>query len=100
MGVYSRKKINNYLFVIDSTHKLEVALIDLGYIKILNANYFGNHETYSFEQQASFKLPEDFNDLSQRIDKKQEGFRLGYEQVYEGDVLKTSFDILITQSNG
>lgn len=75
-------------------------MIDLGYIKILNTNYFGNDETYSFEEQVRFKLPEDFNDLSEKINKKQENFRLVYDQVYEGDVLKSSFDILITRSDG
>lgn len=75
-------------------------MIDLGYIKILNTNYFGNDETYSFEEQVRFKLPEDFNDLSEKINKKQENFRLVYDQAYEGDVLKSSFDILITRSDG
>ncbi len=58
-----------------------MALIDLGYIKILNTNYFGNNETYSFEEQASFILPENFNDLSNKINKTQENFRLIYDQV-------------------
>lgn len=75
-------------------------MIDLGYIKILNTNYFGNDETYSFEEQVRFKLPEDFNDLSEKINKKQENFRLVYDQAYEGDVLKSNFDILITRSDG
>ena len=75
-------------------------MIDLGYIKILNTNYFGNDETYSFEEQVSFQLPEDFNDLSNKINKNQEKFRLVYDQVFEGDVLKTSFDILITRFDG
>jgi hypothetical protein len=79
--LYSRKKINNFLFIIDNIHKLEVALIDLGYIKILNTNYFGNNETYSFEEQVSFILPENFNDLSNKINKTQENFRLIYDQV-------------------
>lgn len=100
MILFSRKKINNFLFIVDNTHKIEVALIDLGYIKILNTNYFGNDETYSFEEQVSFKLPEDFNDLSNKINKTQAKFRLVYDQVYEGDVLKTSFDILIHRADG
>lgn len=45
----SRKKINNYLVHVDNQHKIEIALIDLGYIKILNANYYAGAETFSFE---------------------------------------------------
>lgn len=34
--------------MVDNTHKIEIALIDLGYIQMVNANYFAEDQTFSF----------------------------------------------------
>lgn len=65
--------------MIDNLHKVEIALIDLGYIKVLNVNYFRQDETISFEEKVNFKLPESFNDHTHKIDKNSSNFRLIYE---------------------
>ena len=75
----SRKKINNYLVHVDNEHKIEIALIDLGYIKIINANYYAGAETFSFEEQVSYKLPEDFNDYSNSVSKVNKNFRFVFD---------------------
>ena len=54
----------------ENGHKVEVALVDLGYVSVVQANYFFQEHTYSFEKQVSFTLPENFNDQTLQINDK------------------------------
>jgi hypothetical protein len=90
---------------VDNEHKIEIALIDLGYIKILNANYFAGSETYSFEEQLGFTLPENFKDYSSKINKTNPNFRLVFDnrEIVAADgsrAVQTDFDILIKRKDG
>jgi hypothetical protein len=64
--------------MVDGVHKIEIALIDLGYVKVLNANYFAEDETYSFEEKVGFKLNERFDDFSSTIDISKKNFKLKF----------------------
>lgn len=80
-------------------------MIDLGYIKIINANYYAGAETFSFEEQVSYKLPEDFNDFSNSVSKVGENFRFVFDDekvdVEDGSkAVKTVFDIFLKRKGG
>jgi hypothetical protein len=66
--------------MVDGVHKIEIALIDLGYAKVLNANYFAEGETFSFEEKVGFKLDERFDVFSTKINKSNNGFKLKFER--------------------
>jgi hypothetical protein len=78
------------MFVLDNLHKIEVVLVDLGYVSVINVNYFGKHHSYSFGHDISFSLPELFNNHSLHINRTSElysFFLKGSEYVQNGTII-------------
>lgn len=67
----------------------------MGYASVLNANYFYQSRSYSFEKDISFSLPEDFNDYSLEINKVGISYELIYKNKREGDSVVSDFHIKI-----
>lgn len=78
--------------MIDDKHKVEMAVVDLGYIRSISVSYFSENRAYHFDEEGiSFSLPEN---LAEPLNISHSNFSLIQEKT------STQLYIHLEQPNG